>query len=525
MNDAAATTEVRTVDVFKTARFSMVPPSGRKRAALNYAMRQSHICFGRLLDEYMPDEDDIEHLRSLTAKERRQELNALQGRLVRAVTPWKQLGLASKASIAREAVANISSHIELKSVQEHAGIPSVPELRVVAPEHDKALLALKDAVELETENALRDELLRRARSGRMRPLYFSVVRRGDGFLLLRNDNTSRICAWLNLFPADSRFAKPVTVSNMTNLQTGEIVSFTSRTGMLFPLEMGHAYHLKTFIDRDDSQRPTPQSARLIYLPEEDRYELHVAFQWKSVAIETRRWLGVDRGIYNLAALAVVDGDGRVLSQKNIDGLELRERQRGRERAIAEGQRLGRVLRDKKRKRWADHAVHNAANEIVSFALEHKAQVVIEDLSSFSAIGKRPRVIGRRRGGFNKLLTRKQYEKIANVLNYKLRAVGLPDTQKVRAAGTSQTCPECAHWCPDNRKKTVADDGFDMAEFKCVSCGHTADADLNAARNIALKGAWLRSLPKKPQRGSDGRLAEAFQLETYLREAADRRWAT
>ena len=172
--------------------------------------------------------------------------------------------------------------------------------------------------------------------------------------------------------------------------------------------------------------------------------------------------------------------------------------------------------------WADEAVHVTSNAIVKASLEHDARVVMEDLSSFSAIGKKKRVIGRRRGGFNRLLGRKQYEKVRKVLEYKLREFGLPQPVDVRAAGTSQTCPECGHWSPDNRVKTPTDDGFEMDKFKCVDCGYEADADLNAARVIAMKAAWLTSLPKKPKRSADGRLVKKFQFEAYLRDCAARR---
>ena len=45
--------------------------------------------------------------------------------------------------------------------------------------------------------------------------------------------------------------------------------------------------------------------------------------------------------------------------------------------------------------------------------------------------------------------------------------------------TSQTCPECGTIDKANRKS--------QAVFLCVSCGHTDNADINAARNILHKG--------------------------------------
>jgi len=50
-------------------------------------------------------------------------------------------------------------------------------------------------------------------------------------------------------------------------------------------------------------------------------------------------------------------------------------------------------------------------------------------------------------------------------------------EKVNAAYTSQTCNACGHCAPENRES--------QAVFRCAACGHQANADVNAARNIAL----------------------------------------
>ena len=49
-------------------------------------------------------------------------------------------------------------------------------------------------------------------------------------------------------------------------------------------------------------------------------------------------------------------------------------------------------------------------------------------------------------------------------------------EKVNPAYTSQTCSVCGHCAPENRES--------QAVFRCVACGHQANADVNAALNIA-----------------------------------------
>ena len=512
----------RMVRVFKTAVFKMHNPSQHKRAMLRDAMKRAHVAYGKLLSRNFPYGEEIFRLLRLTRRERRIEMNALKGRLERAAFMWPQLSGGAKASISRETMAQISSYLELHDVQEGVGLPTVARINAFQPEYEAALDAFRDAIELTEENELRDEIAKITRMGAIRPLGFYKVRKSDGFILLRHPDTNRVYAWLNLHPLTSKHAKQVVVRELINLQTGEIISYKSRTGALFPLELGHAFHDLGFI-----QRGRPQSARLVWRRERngkpcDEFELHVAFEWETLATETDKWLGVDRGIYNLAAFAVVDDDGEVIEEGNVSGRELRFVQRQFERRIAKEQRRGRSIKGSKRRAWADEAVHVTANAIVRASLEQNAQIVLEDLSAFSAIGKKKRVIGRRHGGFNRLLSRKQYEKLKLVLDYKRREYGLPEPVSVRAAGTSQTCPECGHWDAKNRIKTPTADGFEMDKFKCVQCGHEADADLNAARVIAMKGAWLRQLPKKPKRGKDGKLAEERRFEQYLKDCAAKR---
>ena len=61
-----------------------------------------------------------------------------------------------------------------------------------------------------------------------------------------------------------------------------------------------------------------------------------------------------------------------------------------------------------------------------------------------------------------------------MISYKTKVI------KVNPSYTSQTCSVCGHVNKDNRKS--------QDKFKCVSCGHTENADFNAAKNILKLGA-------------------------------------
>ncbi len=78
----------------------------------------------------------------------------------------------------------------------------------------------------------------------------------------------------------------------------------------------------------------------------------------------------------------------------------------------------------------------------------------------------------------------QWGRFAQRLSDKMHVV------KVPAAYTSQCCHECGHIAQENRES--------QAEFLCKRCGHTANADVNAAKNIrelAVCGGTLREWAK------------------------------
>jgi transposase len=72
----------------------------------------------------------------------------------------------------------------------------------------------------------------------------------------------------------------------------------------------------------------------------DDFELHVTFEWVMPKRQTERWMGVDRGVYNLAAYAVGDDDGTLITAGRISGRELRLVQRQEERRVQKAQYRG-----------------------------------------------------------------------------------------------------------------------------------------------------------------------------------------
>src|ERR1035437_1766531 len=98
-------------------------------------------------------------------------------------------------------------------------------------------------------------------------------------------------------------------------------------------------------------------------------------------------------------------------------------------------------------------------------------------------------------------------------------------EKVKAAYTSQTCNPCKHVAHESRKS--------QATFVCVSCGYRANADVNAARNIAAghgviargdRRVLARSVKREPQHARPPKAVAVGILAVHGREDVKKRWA-
>lgn len=89
-----------------------------------------------------------------------------------------------------------------------------------------------------------------------------------------------------------------------------------------------------------------------------------------------------------------------------------------------------------------------------------------------------------KAGLNKLIYASNWGLIRERLTDKAARAGV-ELVLVHPANTSRECAECRHIAKENRES--------QAGFLCVKCGHTDNADANAARNILAKG-------KPPRKG-------------------------
>lgn len=506
---------------YKTAIFELHNPSQKKQCILRDVLRRNHLAYSKLLPIALGKLDELAGIEGDNKyRTNKARIEAVRKAMEPLIKPLP-LGGASKAGLQEDIADTLAAHLALlddykkgceeqdkKPEGEHKelsrpGLPTAARLMSFQQAHEEAYESLAMSLTLEEENKARDNITRENKSGLMRPLLFMKNRISDGFVIYYDESKDRYLFYLNLFGEKSRHAKPIKLGGLIDIRLGEVMPErkTNRTGLLFPVNFASGFQREKFLMHDDAgsaaflqrngfHRVRSASAKL--MERNGRFEVHVAFEYLTEKIAPETYLGVDRGIYNLASLCVVDDIGCIIDEKNFDGRALRDVQQKEERRQRRQQKRGRVYKSKTRLAEADKAVHAAANDITAFAAKHKSQVVLENLNNLT--GRKNK---RGRSNFNRLLTRAQYTKLKSVLEYKLSLAGLPVPITVAAQGTSQTCPECGHWNHENRKKTPLPDGkgFVMDQFLCINCGYEKDADLNAARIIALKKKWRLGLPK------------------------------
>lgn len=205
-------------------------------------------------------------------------------------------------------------------------------------------------------------------------------------------------------------------------------------------------------------------------------------------------VGVDRGVARLTA----DSDGKVVEGprfaersarkiKRLSQAVARAKKGSSNRAKAR-LRLARAHRKVRRQRaWLQHQISH------DYAKSHGV-VVIEKLETAqmtrSARGtvESPGRNVRAKAGLNRSILDAGWSRLAAKLKYKLEERG-GELVEVPAAYSSQTCSACGYVDAASRHT--------QSEFCCVACGHSENADVNAAR--VIKSRW--SPPVQPVEAS------------------------
>lgn len=196
-------------------------------------------------------------------------------------------------------------------------------------------------------------------------------------------------------------------------------------------------------------------------------------------------VGIDRGVAHTLALS----DGRFMDMPR-EQLKLLDR-----RARKQARKLTRCKRGSNRRHAARRLVARTKAKAARLRLHWNHErtteiaathgvVVIEALktknmtASASGTVAEPGRNVRQKAGLNRAILENGWHQFETLLSYKVAGRG-GELRKVNPAYTSQCCAECGAVDPKSRKS--------QAVFNCGHCGHSANADTNAARNILRAG--------------------------------------
>ena len=180
------------------------------------------------------------------------------------------------------------------------------------------------------------------------------------------------------------------------------------------------------------------------------------------------WLGVDVGIVNIATTS----DGKNFSGAHLNSLRARASRLRRKLQRKGTKSAKRLLRKRRLKesRFSAHVNHCISKQIVATAERTALGIALENLE-----GIRSRIRASR--SQRHVLHSWAFGDLQVKISYKAARVGVPICY-VDPRNTSRECRVCGHIEKANRKT--------RDQFACLACGHTADADVNAARVIARR---------------------------------------
>ncbi len=492
------------IAVFKTARFKIHNPSRHKRAVLSYALKHYHLTLKRVLESALSD-PGLKAKVTVIGKNGKPRIDkaALSRLLYRLASKgWPLAPL--RDYLIGDVMAMLMSHYEkeLKGKNE-SNPPNVMGLQPLTEDEQRDAfvafaatheftLDLDKAPEIEAAtlagqphradrlrnvyasraaaNAMRD-VLRKLEAPLPRPLEFTRCEFKRGFLIAQKDH--KFYLLVRLFGKGHSYWKQVTLDDgFVNWKTKESISGMKYPGLILPLEFGRDFHEEEYLEYGK-----PQSAKLLVKRSDEGSEefyAHIAFEFTPEPVVTETFLGIDRGATMIGAGTVIDGSGNVISQRlDLEGAAFSRELARYEYRIAEAQRKAqrRPRRFRLRRRWAAIAIGEYANRVVAEAAKCRSQIVLEKIDARSMA---------------RFLSRSQFTKLHNAISYKAERLGLPKPIEVPAAYTSQTCAKCGHRDPANRPKKAESGKTIQSVFRCIGCGHEANADENASEVIALR---------------------------------------
>ena len=191
-------------------------------------------------------------------------------------------------------------------------------------------------------------------------------------------------------------------------------------------------------------------------------------------------LAVHLGINKLATITVHDIDaGEVLDVETVNGGRVRHRWQRFETIHSELQHAGQPEKVEQinglEHRANQQQRHTIARRIIELADDYDEPVIVLEDDLASVPGQANERLDK--SWFKTLVNRWAFADLQGMIAYKAGMAGVP-VRETDAADVSTTCNKCGG---DGQRQPNYD------RFTCSSCGYKADADVNAAFNLAGRG--------------------------------------
>ncbi|MCI9069957.1 transposase [Clostridium sp.] len=282
------------------------------------------------------------------------------------------------------------------------------------------------------------------------------------------------------------------------------ISFFSKKGLeKYGYKIGHKFEFQ--IDKLDNNKKATinkiiegkykQGSAQIAISKKGKIELIISYSFEKdcneILLDKNKILGIDLGITNVAVMSVLDTASNrydyfswktnVISGRELIAFRQKYYNIRRDLSISskwcgEG-RLGRGYKTRMKKvnnirnrvaNFSDTYNHKISKYIIDFALKHKcAKIQMEDLKGATANTN------------EKFLKEWSYYDLQQKIEYKAKENNI-EVLKVNPSYTSKRCNRCG--CIDDKNRDCKNN---QERFKCVICGHTDNADVNASKNIAI----------------------------------------
>ena len=180
------------------------------------------------------------------------------------------------------------------------------------------------------------------------------------------------------------------------------------------------------------------------------------------------FMGIDLGIVHIAS----DSDGESFSGEAVENTRCRYHTLRKDLQSCGSRSARRHLQRIRRKesRFRRNQNHVIAKTLVEKAKDTERGIALENLRYIrerTTVRKSDRA---KHSGWS-------FFQLQSLIEYKAKRKGVP-VQYVDPRNTSRQCAACGHTGKANRQT--------QSRFQCVSCGHVANADTNAAINIAAR---------------------------------------